>query len=141
MPAINAGMTRDSLLQLKLLDRAGPAAGLSRRDFEAIVGEDKILTRLRFMAGETGGQIGIRVGRLVGTEGLVLPVAVAHLLRIGCTPSGALFHYSVAHNGICSNETTVGVLGRLAFGIKLRGILDDGDHCAIRKRIPFLGSL
>ena len=40
-------MTKDSLLQLKLLDRAGTAAGLSRRDFEAVVGEDKILTGLR----------------------------------------------------------------------------------------------
>src|SRR5262249_28286215 len=71
--------------------------GLSSRSLHTLVGEDEVLPGLRLVAVEAGREIGIRIGSLVGAEGLILPLAIALRLGIFGAPARAPFHHGVAH--------------------------------------------
>src|SRR6476619_7551429 len=66
---------------------------LFRRGLELVVEEDEILLVERLVAVEAGGKIGRGVRALVRLEGLVLPFAVADVVRVLGAPARALFHH------------------------------------------------
>ena len=47
---------------------------------------------------------------------------------------GPLLHYGVAEDVVRLGEAAIGILGGVALGVELCGILHDGDHRAVRKR-------
>src|SRR5262249_56222081 len=104
------------------------SAPLSRRHLHPIVGVDEIVARLGLVAVEAAVQIGVRVGRPVGAEGLILPFAVALRLGVFAAPSGLLLHHGIALDRVRLDEAAAGVLSRIALLIALVCILDHPDH-------------
>src|SRR6185436_3306948 len=89
---------------------AGPSGRvLFRGGLELVVEEDEILLVERLVAVEAGREIGRGVGALVRLEGLVLPFAVADVVRVLGAPARALFHHRIADE-IALDEAAVGVL-------------------------------
>src|SRR6185436_8314107 len=82
---------------------------LFRGGLELVVEKDEILLVERLVAVEAGGEIGRGVGALVLLEGLVLPFAVADVVRVLGAPARALFHHRIADE-IALDEAAVGVL-------------------------------
>src|SRR5262249_25278768 len=115
--------------------------GLSSRSLHTLVGEDEVLPGLRLVAVEAGREIGIRIGGLVGAGGLILPLTLSLRLGIFGAPARAPFPHGVAHDVAGLDETTAGVLHRIAFRIELRRVLRNGDDRALRQRIAFLGGI
>src|SRR6476620_8241193 len=75
-----------------------------------VVEEHEILPRRqRLVALEAGGELGVRVHRLGGREGLIFPLAVADLLVVFGAPPLALLHYGVGED-VCLDEAAVRVL-------------------------------
>src|SRR5262245_5565500 len=114
-----------------------PGSFLFRRRFHLVVEENVILLVERLVAVEARAKVGRRVHRLVGLEGLILPLAVAHIVRILTAPARALLHHRVADE-IALDEAAVGGLLRVALGIELGGVLAHGDHGAARQRLALL---
>src|SRR5258708_9914395 len=77
---------------------------LFRRGLELVVEEDEILLVERLVAVEAGGKIGRGVRALVRLEGLVLPFAVADVVRVLGAPPRAPLPHPVAHE-IALDET------------------------------------
>ena len=115
-----------------------PALELFRGRLHLVVEKHIILLVQGLVAVEAGGEIGRRVGALVGLEGLVLPFAIADIVRIFRAPARALFHHRVGEE-IALDEAAVGVLFGVALGVELGGILDHGDHGPARQRLALLG--
>jgi hypothetical protein len=91
------------------------------------------------VAVEASGKIGRGVRTLVRLEGLVLPFAVADVVRVLGAPARALFHHRVADE-IAFDETAVGVFFGIALGIELGSVLDQGDDGAAWQRLAFLAA-
>ena len=89
---------------------------------------------------EAGAEIGAGVHGLVRLEDLVLPLAVAHVVGVLGAPARAFFHHRVADE-VALDEAAVGVLFRVALGVELGGVLQHGDHGAVRQRLALLGGV
>src|SRR5262249_24270925 len=113
---------------------------LVRRRLRLVVEVNVILLVERLVAVEAGAEIGAGIYALVGLEGLVLPLAVAHVVGVLGAPARALFHHRVADE-VALDEAAVGVLFRIALGVELGGVLQHGDHGAGRQRLAFLGGV
>src|SRR5262249_44880995 len=96
--------------------------------------------RLRLVAAEAGLEVGLVVDGLVRGEDLVLPLAVAHVVRIFGAPAGALLHHRVGDE-LVFDEPAIGVLLGIAVGAELGRVLQHGDRGALRQRLPLLGGL
>src|SRR5215470_7836576 len=97
--------------------------GLSRRHLHLVIGIDEIVAGLGLVAVEAAVQICVRVGRLVGAEGLVLPFAIALRLGVFAAPPGLLLHHRITLDRVRLHEAAVRVLRRIALGIELGGVL------------------
>src|ERR1700720_3469206 len=91
---------------------------LFRRRLHLVVEVNEILLVERLVAVEAGAEIGPGVHALVGLEGLVLPLAVAHAVGVFGAPARALFHHRVADE-VAFGEAAVGVLLRIALSVEL----------------------
>src|SRR3981189_462157 len=111
---------------------------LFRRGLALVVEEDEILLVERLVAVEAGGEVGRGIGALVRLEGLILPVAVADIVGVFGAPARALFHDRIAEE-VALDEAAVGVFFPIALGIELGGVLQHGDHGAVRQRLALLG--
>src|SRR5262249_43907304 len=103
------------------LQRNSPAAPLDRRllfrrRLHLVVEENVILLVERLVAVEAGAEIGAGVHAFVGLEGLVLPLAVAHVVGVLAAPARALFHHRVTDE-VAFDEAAVGGLLRIALGV------------------------
>src|SRR5262249_2146014 len=84
--------------------------------------------------------VGACVHGLVRLEGLVLPLAVAHVLGVLAAPARALLHHRVPDQ-VAFDEAAIGILLRIALGIELGSVLPHGDHGPVRQRLALLGGL
>src|SRR5262245_58229360 len=110
------------------------------RRLQPIVGLHEVLLVEWLVAGEASPEIGLAVGCLVGTEGLIFPLAVTLAVRIFGTPAGPLLHHGVADD-VGLDEAAVGILLRVALGVELGGVLHEREHGAVRQRLPLLGGI
>src|SRR5499427_4377343 len=115
-------------------------ATLFRRRLHLVVEVNVILLVERLVTVEASAEIGAGVHGLVGLEGLVLPLAVAHVVGVLGAPARALFHHRVADE-VAFDEAAVGVLFRVALGVELGDVLQHGDHGAARQRLALLGGV
>src|SRR5262252_7787699 len=120
--------------------RVASGATLFRRRLHLIVEVNVILLVERLVTVEARTEIGAGVHGLVALEGLVLPIAVAHVVGVLGAPARALFHHRVADE-VAFDEAAVGVLFRVALGVELGGVLQHGDHGAARQRLALLGGV
>src|SRR5215831_20966956 len=139
MPGLRGQASGGGVMAAVMVSRL--SAPLSRGKLHLVVGVDEIVAGLGLVAVEAAVQIGVRVSRLVGTEDLILPFAVALRLGVFAAPSGLLLHHCIALDRVRLDEAAAGVLGRIALPVELGGILDHRDHCSGWKRRPLLGSI
>src|SRR5262245_34628760 len=126
-PAVNAPAPAFRSARAASRPRGMRRRQLFRRRLHLVVEVHVILLVERLVAVEAGAEIGAGIHALVGLEGLVLPLAVAHVVGVLGAPARALFHHRVADE-VALDEAAVGVLFRVALGVELGGGLRYGRH-------------
>src|SRR5262245_21493793 len=113
------------------LHRDGPARRPPRepgqRDHEVLLGARLVALEARLV-------VRLVVELLIRREGRVFPLAVADVVRILRAPARSLLHDGDAHE-VALHEPTVGVLDRVAGGVYLRLVLDQGQDRAAGNRL------
>ena len=99
---------------------------LLARNLEPVVGEDEVLLVLGLVTAEAAVEIGGGVGRLVGAENLIFPLAVARRLGVLAAPPGALCHDPVTADVARLDKSPVGVLDWISLRIESQITLGDG---------------
>src|SRR5713226_8428236 len=105
------------------------------RGLQLVEREQVVDVGLRLVAVEAGREVGLVVDLLVRQEGLILPLAVADIVRILGAPAGALLHDRVGDQ-IALGKAAIGVLGRIAIGAELRGVLQDRKSTRLNSSHP-----
>jgi len=101
------------------------------------MGEHKVVAALPLVRREAAVEVDTGVGRFVGTEHPVFPLAISLCIRVIGTPALFFLHHSVADNVVRLDEVATGILDRVTLRIELRRILHHRDNCAVGKRRAF----
>src|SRR3989442_9868901 len=123
---VGAGLHRDGTAR-RLPGEPG------RRDPEVLLGVWRVALEARLV-------VRLVVELLIGGEGRVLPLSVPDVVRILGAPAGPLLHDRDADR-VAFDEPAVGVLDRVAGGVDLRLVLNEGQDRAARDGLALTWSL